>query len=217
MHIAACISTSYMYFFNCWILSMVRIYHILFIHLLAGSHLHCFHFWLLQKRFNEYLYISLYGHIILFLLGIYLGVQFLGDMVSLRITCNILLKIFDVQNNCIQLIYTTWWIWRQVSFQEGFPGSSAGQESACNAEDPSLIPGLGSSPGEGIGYWLQYSWASLLAQMVKNLSAMQETGFDPWVGTIPWRRAWQPTPVFLPGESHGQRSLVDYSPWGHKE
>ena len=42
-------------------------------------------------------------------------------------------------------------------------------------------------------------------------------GFDPWVGKIPWRRAWQPTPVFLPGESHGQRSLVDYSPWGHKE
>ena len=42
-------------------------------------------------------------------------------------------------------------------------------------------------------------------------------GFDPWVGKTPWRRAWQPTPVFLPGESHGQRSLVDYSPWGHKE
>ena len=41
--------------------------------------------------------------------------------------------------------------------------------------------------------------------------------FDPWVGKIPWRRAWQPTPVFLPGESHGQRSLAGYSPWGHKE
>ena len=42
-------------------------------------------------------------------------------------------------------------------------------------------------------------------------------GFDPWVGKIPWRRAWQPTPVFLPGEVHGQRSLAGYSPWGHKE
>ena len=42
-------------------------------------------------------------------------------------------------------------------------------------------------------------------------------GFDPWVGKIPWRRAWQPTPVFLPGESHGQRSLVGYSPWDHRE
>ena len=42
-------------------------------------------------------------------------------------------------------------------------------------------------------------------------------GFDPWVGKIPWRRKWHPTPVFLPGESHGGRSLVGYSPWGHKE
>ena len=42
-------------------------------------------------------------------------------------------------------------------------------------------------------------------------------GFHPWVGKIPWRRAWQPTPVFLPGESHGQRSLAGYSPWGRTE
>ena len=59
--------------------------------------------------------------------------------------------------------------------------------------------------------------ASLVAQMVKNLSAMQETGFNPRVGKIPWRRTWQPTPVFLPGESHGQRSLAGYSPRGLKE
>ena len=42
-------------------------------------------------------------------------------------------------------------------------------------------------------------------------------GFHPWVGKIPWRRAWQPTPVFLPGESHGQRSLAGYSPQGRRE
>ena len=42
-------------------------------------------------------------------------------------------------------------------------------------------------------------------------------GFDPWVGKIPWGRKWQPTPVFLPGKSHGHRSLVGYSPWGCKE
>ena len=42
-------------------------------------------------------------------------------------------------------------------------------------------------------------------------------GFNPCVGKIPWRRKWQPTPVFLPGESHGQRSLMGYSPGGHKE
>ena len=45
----------------------------------------------------------------------------------------------------------------------------------------------------------------------------RECGFDPWVGKIPWRRKWQPTPVFLPGESHGQRSLAGYSPWDHKK
>ena len=42
-------------------------------------------------------------------------------------------------------------------------------------------------------------------------------GFDPWVGKILWRRKWQPTPVFLPGETHGQRSLAGYSQLGHKE
>ena len=60
----------------------------------------------------------------------------------------------------------------------GFPGGSEAKESACNAGDPGLIPGL---------------------------------------GRFPWRRKWQPTPVFLPGESHGQRSLVGYSPRGRKE
>ena len=56
---------------------------------------------------------------------------------------------------------------------------SAGKESACNAGDPGLIPGLGRSPGEGIGYPLQYSSASLVAQVVKNLSAVQETRVQP--------------------------------------
>ena len=52
---------------------------------------------------------------------------------------------------------------------------------------------------------------------IKNLPAMQETLFDPWVGRPPWRRARQPTPVFWPGEPRGRRSLEGYSPWGHKE
>ena len=61
-------------------------------------------------------------------------------------------------------------------------GSSAGTESACNAVDLGSIPGLGSSPGEGIGYPLQYSWASLVAQSVQNLPAMRET----WVQSLGW-------------------------------
>ena len=68
-----------------------------------------------------------------------------------------------------------------------FPHSSVGKESPCNARDPGSIPGLGRSPGEGIGYPLQYSWAFLVAQLVKNQPAMQETWFDPWLGKIPWR------------------------------
>ena len=56
--------------------------------------------------------------------------------------------------------------------------------------------GWADSPGEGIGYPVQYSWASLVAQLVKDLPAMWETGFDPWVGTILWRRERLPTPVF---------------------
>ena len=63
-----------------------------------------------------------------------------------------------------------------------FPHSSVGKESACNAGDPGLIPGSGRSAGEGIGYPLQYSWVSLVAQLVKNPPTMQETlvGFLGW-------------------------------------
>ena len=58
---------------------------------------------------------------------------------------------------------------------------------------------------------------SLVAQTVKNLPAMQEDqGSISALGRFPWRRKWQLTPVFLPRESHGQRSLVGYSPWGCK-
>ena len=69
---------------------------------------------------------------------------------------------------------------RCTGFSLGFPGGSAGKESTCNAGDPGSIPGLRRSPGEGTGYPLQYSWASPVAQMVKNPLAM-------WVdlGSVP--------------------------------
>ena len=63
-----------------------------------------------------------------------------------------------------------------------FPHSSASKESICNAGDLGLIPGLVRSSGEVIGYLLQYSWASLVAQLVKNLPAMRET----WVQSLGW-------------------------------
>ena len=64
----------------------------------------------------------------------------------------------------------------------GFLDSSVGKEFTCNAGDPGSIPGSGRSPGEGIGYPLEFSWTSLVAQLVKSLPAMQET----WVGSLGW-------------------------------
>ena len=77
---------------------------------------------------------------------------------------------------------------------------------------PGSIPGLGRFTGEGIGYLLLYSWASLVDQLVKNLPAMWET----WVWSLSWMTSWRreglPSPVFWPGKFHGL-----YSPWGCKE
>ena len=89
----------------------------------------------------------------------------------------------------------------------GFPDNSAGKESTCNAGDPSSIPGLGRSTGGEIGYPLQYSWASLVAQLVKNPPAMCKT----WVRSLGWEDPLEkgkaiPTPVFWPGEFHGPYS-----------
>ena len=69
-----------------------------------------------------------------------------------------------------------------TDFHSGFPDSSVGKESACNAGDPRSILGSGRSPGEGIGYPVQYSWASFVIQLVKNPPAMWET----WVPSLGW-------------------------------
>ena len=98
----------------------------------------------------------------------------------------------------------------------GFPGSQAGEESTCKAGDLGSISGSGRSLGEGIGYPLQYSWISLVAQTVKN-SQCGRPGFNPWVGKIPWRKAWKPTPVFLPGESPWTEEPGGLQSMGRKE
>ena len=98
-----------------------------------------------------------------------------------------------------------------------FPGSSAGKESACNVGDPGLISGSGRSTGERIGYSLQYSWASLVAHLVKNLPAIQET----WVQSLgqedPLENEMPAHSNILPWRIPWMRSQVGYSPWGHKE
>ena len=99
----------------------------------------------------------------------------------------------------------------------GFPDSSAGKESACNARDPGSIPGSGRSSGEGINYPLQYSWAFLVAQLVKILPAVQETWLIPELGRTPGvgvpggtvirnPPAKQETPTVMPSIPGSERS-----------
>ena len=88
----------------------------------------------------------------------------------------------------------------------GLLASSAGKESTCSAEDPNSIPGSGRSPGEEIGYPLQYSWASLVAQMVKNLPTMQET----------WVRSLGQEDLLEKGTATHSRILTWKIPWTEK-
>ena len=89
----------------------------------------------------------------------------------------------------------------------GFLHSSVGKESACNARDPGSIPGSGRLLGEGIGYPLQYSWVSLVAQLVKNLPAMREIR----VRSPDWKDPLEK------GKATQSSILAWYSPWCHKE
>ena len=91
--------------------------------------------------------------------------------------------------------------------EKGFPNSSVDKESTCSAQDPSLIPGSGRPPGEGIGNPLQYSWASLVAQMVKNLPTMWEA----WVQSLGWEDTLEK------GKATHSSILTWRIPWSHKE
>ena len=82
-------------------------------------------------------------------------------------------------------------------------------EKACNARDPSLIPGSGRSTGEGIGYPLQYSWASLVAQLVKNLPAMWET----WVRSLVWEDSLEKGMTDYPLQYSGLENSMDRGAW----
>ena len=82
---------------------------------------------------------------------------------------------------------------------------SVRKESTCNAEDPFLIPGSGRSAGEDIGYILQYSWASLVAQLVKNPPAMQET----WVGSLGWEDPLENGKAAYPLQYSGLENSMD--------
>ena len=116
-----------------------------------------------------------------------------------------------------------WWLGNHLSIKSGseksscgFPDSSVGKESACYAGDPSSIPGLGRSPGEWISYPLQYAWASLVAQPVKNLLQCGRSQSNFWVRKICWKRDSLPIPVCLgfPCGSAGKESACDIGNMG---
>ena len=133
------------------------------------------------------------------------------------------------------------YVWLEFSDSKGFPCGSAGKESACNVEDLDLIPRLWRSLGEGKGYPLQYSalensmdygpwvhrvrhdWATFTftsgdssKELTCQCRRLKRHSFNPWIEKIAWRRAWQPTPIFVPGESFGQGSLRGYRPCIHR-
>ena len=109
------------------------------------------------------------------------------------------------------------YLWSVLSFQGLFLNSlrsSVGKESACNAGDPGLIPGLGRSAGEGLGYPLQYSWTSLVAQLVKKSTCNAgDLVSTPGLGRSPGEGNSYPL------QYSGLENSMDciYSPWGHKE
>ena len=99
--------------------------------------------------------------------GLKLSIQEIKVMASGRITS------WQIDGETIETV--TDFIFLGSKITVGFPSSSAGKESTCNAGDPGSIPGSGRFTGEGISYPLQYSWVSLVAQLVKNPQAMRET------------------------------------------
>ena len=122
-------------------------------------------------------------------------------------------------NICIQVMFSICFqlFWVCTGYL-GFLGSSAGKESACFARDPSSIPGSGRSPGEGIGYPLQHSWASLGGTDGKESACnVGDLGSIPGLGRSPRGRRGNPLQYSCLEHPWVQRSLVGYNPWGHKE
>ena len=104
------------------------------------------------------------------------------------------------------------------------PGKSHGQRSltgyspwGCKSQTRPSNQTTTTRVRLGLGLGLGASQVALVEKNLPVDAGDMRCGFDPWDGKIPWGKAWQPTPVFLPGKSHGWRSLVDYSPWGRKE
>ena len=154
-------------------------------------------------------------------------------MLCSHVTLWVYVIVFHAQSlNHVWLFVTPWTVAHQAplsmefsrqAYWSGLPFPTPGDLPNPGTEPRSPTLRTDSLPSDAPG-GLIYSFrgscrkwgASHMSQWVKNPPAKQETVFDPWVGKIPWRRKWQPTPICLPGKSHGQGSLVGYSPWDYK-
>ena len=117
----------------------------------------------------------------------------------------------------VQLFAALWTVAHQAPLSMGIPRQQYWSQlpfpSPGDLPHPGIEPAFLMSPA--FGRWVLYyglPWWLRGQSICYNVG-----GFDPWVRKIPWRRKWQPTPVFLPEKSHELRSLVGYSPWGRKE
>ena len=121
-------------------------------------------------------------------------------------------------------------VWLSDPMDCSTPGSSVTLGTSCSCCDSVSASLKWERQGSFLGSWDSKASSSGLGTFRGTVGTnqsfftpcsfdrkIQRHGFDPWVGKIPWRRAWQSTPVFLPGKSHGQRRLAGYKPWGRKE
>ena len=115
--------------------------------------------------------------------------------------------------SCVRLFVTLWSIDSQAPLSMGFSRHEYWSGLSCPPPGDLPIPGI--EPASLISPALAGGFFTTSA--TREAPAMHQSGFNPWLGKVPWRRKWLTTPVFLPGEFHGQKSLAGYSPWGRKE
>ena len=162
-------------------------------------------------------------------------VPFADCMIFTKLYHHLTSVILSIKSILYNILCNKW-----VIVTKGFSGGSVVKNPPANEGDMGLIPGSGRSPEGGNGNPFQYSclgnpmdrgawWATVHGEarvkqdlvtkqrpVTKLFSLSWRAGFSPWGGKIPWRRKWHPTPVLLPGKSHGRRSLVGCSPWGRE-
>ena len=130
-------------------------------------------------------------------------------------------KVKEKSLSCVQFCATPWTVAYQSPQSMGFSRQEYWNglpfPSSVDLPDPGIEPRSPALQADALPSEPVYRRTSQVALWSRIRLQCRRLWFDPWVGKIPWRRKWHPTPVFMPGKSHGPRSLVGYSPWGRKE